>query len=97
MRLFSFLLSIFFLHTELAAAEEYIRCRVSGNTATAYYCNTNSGGSASGKVDIDIYSENGSYISSSFCVGVATAVMGCSALCSVSAPRDAIDCNADVN
>lgn len=97
MRSFKFILLFILLHTEFALAEGYIKCRVSSDTATAYYCNLNRGGSASGTVVIDVYNENGAQISSAFCVGVAVAVMGCSALCSVPAPSDAFECSADVN
>ncbi len=99
MRLLSFILSLslFLLHAEFATAIEHISCQASGGTATAYYCNTNGGGSASGKVNILIYNENGSQMGSSFCVGVAVAVMGCSPLCSILAPSNAIACAASMN
>ncbi len=96
---FKFILSfiLILLHTDSALAEGYIKCRVSSDTATAYYCNLNGSGSTSGTVVFDVYNENGAQISSAFCVGVAVAVMGCSALCSVPAPSDAFECRADVN
>lgn len=97
MRIFNLILLLVLIHTEFASAEEYIKCRVSGNTATAYYCNINGGGAASGKVDIDIFNERGSRIKSSFCVGSVAVVNGCRALCSISAPKNASDCQADVN
>lgn len=92
---FVFLLVVLF-QVERAMAEEFITCQISGDTATAYYCNNSGGGSASGKVDIVVYDQHGAEVNSDWCIGIVVAINSCEVLCSVSAPSDSFFCGAQL-